>query len=161
MGSDFSLMQHYIIRHAHAVDLVPDHARTLSSKGRSQVARLAEFLSHGGDFTPDEIWHSPLVRARETAMLLAGPLKLTQVVKEAPGLLPDSDPHVMAAALLESGRSIAVVGHEPHLGALASLLVTGRMARPVVVMNTCAALAVDGGGSFWQVRWHLLPELFV
>lgn len=154
-------MQHYIIRHAHAVDLVPDHARTLSSKGRSQVARLAGFLSQGGDFTPDEIWHSPLVRARETAMLLAGPLKLTHSVREMPGLLSDSDPHVIATTLLESQRSIAVVGHEPHLGALASLLVTGKMARPVVVMNTCAALAVDGGGSFWQVRWHLVPELFV
>lgn len=154
-------MQHYIIRHAHAVDLVPDHARTLSSKGRSQVARLVEFLSQGGDFTPDEIWHSPLVRARETAMLLAEPLKLTRSLREVPGLLPDSDPHIMATALLESERSIAVVGHEPHVGALAALLVTGRMARPVVVMNTCAAVALDGGGSFWQVRWHLVPELFV
>ncbi len=154
-------MQHYIIRHAHAVDLVPDHARTLSSKGRSQLARLADFLSQGGDFTPDEIWHSPLVRARETAMVLAGALKLTQPLRETPGLLSDADPHVIATALIESERSIAVIGHEPHLGALASLLITGKMSRPVVVMNTSAALAVDGGGSFWQVRWHLVPELFV
>jgi phosphohistidine phosphatase len=56
-------------------------------------------------------------------------------------------------------RPIAVVGHEPHLSALATLLVVGRAEPPSFLMKKCAALALDGGGDFWSVRWHVSPEL--
>lgn len=153
-------MQHYLIRHAHAIDLEPDSARPLSAKGRSQVGRLGAFLQATKAFAPDEIWHSSLWRARETAGLLAAASQFSGPIREVAGLEPEADPAIMARKLADSRRSIAVVGHEPHLGVLASHLLA-QPARPVVQMKKCAALAVDGGGAHWVVSWHLVPELFV
>lgn len=154
-------MQHYLIRHAHAVDLEPDEARPLSAKGRSQVSKLGALLRGKGALVPDEIWHSSLLRARETAQLLAEAVTYSGPIREVAGLEPEADPLVIARALAGSKRSIAVVGHEPHLGVLASLLIVAQPGRPVVQMKKCAALAIDGGGAYWQVSWHLVPELFV
>jgi phosphohistidine phosphatase len=154
-------MQHYLIRHADAVDLTPDEARPLSGKGRSQVAALGVWLRGNGALAPDEIWHSTLLRAQETAKLLAAAVTFSGPVREMAGLEPEADPAVMARALAGSKRSIAVVGHEPHLGVLASILLVAQPARPVVQMRKCAALAIEGGGAYWQVSWHLVPELFV
>jgi len=154
-------MQHYLIRHAHAVDLTPDAIRPLSGKGRAQVGRLGEFLRGKKVLVPDEIWHSPLLRAKETAVMIAQVLSFTGPVREVSGLEPEADPNVIARLLVGSGHSIAVVGHEPHLGGLASILIGGHGARPVVHMKKCAALAIEGGGAYWQVGWHLAPELFV
>lgn len=154
-------MQHYLIRHAHAIDFEPDAARPLSGKGRSQAVKLGAFLRLNRAFAPDEIWHSSLLRSRETATLLAAAVAFAGSVKEVVGLEPEADPSLMARTLAGSKRSIAVVGHEPHLGVLASLFLIAQPARPVVQMKKCAALAIDGGGAYWQVSWHLVPELFV
>lgn len=154
-------MQHYLIRHAHAVDMTPDAVRPLSGKGRAQVGRLGDFLRGNEVFVPDEIWHSPLLRAKETAVAIAQAVSFKGPVREVAGLEPEADPSVIARLLGGSHRSIAVVGHEPHLGALASMLIGGQRTRPVVHMKKCAALAIEGGGAHWQVSWHLAPELFV
>ncbi len=154
-------MQHYLIRHADAVDLTPDAFRPLSGKGRTQVGRLSEFLRGNEVFAPDEIWHSSLLRAKETAVIIAQVLRFKGPVREVVALEPEADPDVIARQLAGSTRSIAVVGHEPHLGVLASVLITGQGARPVVHMKKCGALAIEGGGAYWQVDWHLVPELFV
>ena len=64
-----------------------------------------------------------------------------------------------APAIKASSHSLAIVGHEPHLSALATLLVTGRTEPPTFVMKKCAALALEGAASHWTVRWHISPEL--
>ncbi len=152
----------YLIRHAHAVDSEDDDSRELSSAGRAQVRRLASFLLPTGQVTPDEIWHSPLARAAQTAALLAECLKLDVPRKKVAGLRSEDDPAVIAGRLPPS-LSIALVGHEPHLGCLASLLVTGDVFPPAFSMGKCAILALERiretnpGG--WAVRWHIGPEL--
>jgi phosphohistidine phosphatase len=85
-------MQLYLIRHAEAVDTVPDRARVLSEHGRDQVARLARFLQGWKGFRPEEVWHSSLVRARETAHLLVSGLEASVKLKEVAGLTPDDSP---------------------------------------------------------------------
>jgi len=149
----------HLVRHAHAVEATDDAARPLSAKGRAQVRTLGKFLRSSGAFQPEEIWHSPLVRARETATLLARHLKLTVPLVLQPGLEPEDDPAAVARGLRSATRSVAIIGHEPHLSALASLLVRGRAAPPAFVMKKCAALTLEGTGRFWMVRWHVSPEL--
>jgi phosphohistidine phosphatase len=149
----------YLIRHAHAVDHTEDPARPLSKRGRDQVRALAAFLGTAKGFAPAEIWHSPLVRSRETAERLAGHMKLAAELSLVPGLEPEDDPAEFVKRLQPTLESVAVVGHEPYLSALASLLVRGASAPPVFVMKKCAALALEGEGRFWMVRWHVSPEL--
>jgi phosphohistidine phosphatase len=152
----------YLVRHAHAVDSVDDDARALSPEGRAQVRRLAAFLGASGEMQPAEIWHSPLVRACETATLLAGALGLRVPLRKVAGLRPGDDPATMAARL-QSPLSMALVGHEPNLSALASLLVAGRAAPAVFHLGKCAALALErtrpGNAACWAVCWQVAAEL--
>lgn len=149
----------YLIRHAEAVDTLPDAERALSTHGRQQVVALAEFLRRAKAFRPAEVWHSPLVRARETAELLSRELALTAPLKQVAGLTPEDDPETIAATLANLTRPVALVGHEPHLSALASLLVTGATQPVVIAMKKGATLALERSGPRWVVRWHIEPGL--
>jgi phosphohistidine phosphatase len=152
-------MQLYLIRHAHALDGDDDAARPLSSKGRAQVKRLATFLHAGGTFAPDEIWLSPLVRAQQTAALLAQRLKLDVPQHEVGDLAPGRNPRVIALRLAQTEGALALVGHDPHLSALASLLVAGTDEPPVFELKKCSVLALERAAGRWVVRWHVSPEL--
>ena len=152
-------MQLYLIRHAHALDGAVDEARPLSSKGRAQVRRLAAFLRGSDAFAPAEIWHSPLMRARETAGLLARHLKLGVQRRDVADLTPAADPHRILRRFAGEARSLALVGHDPHLSALASLLVAGDEAPPAFALKKCSVLALDRVGRHWVVRWLVPPEL--
>ncbi len=152
-------MQLYLIRHAHAIDAPDDAARPLSANGRAQVQRLARVLRTSGQFSPAEIWHSPLVRAAETAKLLAHLLPVTAPRREVAGLTSGADPRLIARRLARAPGSLAIVGHEPHLSALASLLVAGAASPPIFKMKKCSVLALEGAKARWVVHWHISAEL--
>lgn len=149
----------YLIRHADAVDAVPDAARALSPHGRHQVALLAEFLRRTRAFQPVEFWHSPLVRARETAQRLTHELGVAIPLREVGHITPDDDPRALVETLAALSHPVALVGHEPYLSALASLLVAGATHPVVFAMKKGATLALERGGARWTVRWHVEPEL--
>ncbi len=162
-------MHLYLVRHAHAVTEEQDPSRPLSPQGRADIERVALFLNATPAFRPAQLWHSPLARARETAALLARHLAPEPILVETPGLLPEDDPRELATRLeshpLDTG--IALVGHEPHLGALATLLVRGKPRPTAFNLQKTAIIALEPTGSVhkktarprWRIRWHLTPEL--
>lgn len=115
-------MQLFLVRHAIAADSTPerpDASRPLTAEGREkfkQAVRGARAL--GWRF--DHLYHSPLTRAVQTAELLA-PL-VTGPTTALPDLARAPDEEMLAHI---EGKSAALVGHEPHLGALLAWLVTG------------------------------------
>lgn len=120
----------HLIRHGHALSADEDVARPLSPRGRADVTALATRLRAEG-LAPAAIWHSPLRRARETAALLAQhaqPAGQPIMLIGKSHLQSEDDPAKIARLLAElpPRATLAIVGHEPHLGALATLLVTGR-----------------------------------
>jgi phosphohistidine phosphatase len=144
----------YLIRHADAVSDGVDPLRPLSQRGRDQVARVCASLHRQGTFSPVEFWHSPLARARETAELLALGLGLTIPVLMKHGLGPDDDTTPIAAILDAETRNIAVVGHEPYLGVLASAMAKGPA--PVGIFFPFAkasVLALEKAGGRWRSEW--------
>ncbi len=70
---------------------------------------------------------------------------------------PLSVKFVLSAALVAVG--IRMAAREPVSVALATLLVVGRMEPVTFVMKKCSALALEGIGVHWAVRWHISPEL--
>ncbi len=152
-------MQLYLIRHAHAIDEVDDARRPLSEKGQAQVKRVAHFLRDVERFAPEEFWHSPLRRAVETAELFARYLETKAPRTEVAGLKPEDDPGAIVGRLARARESLALVGHEPHLSALASLLVAGKASPPVFQLKKCSVLALEGAGAHWMVRWQISAEL--
>lgn len=152
-------MHVYLIRHAHAEDGKNDAARPLSAKGRAQIRRIGRLLREAKAIEATEFWHSPLVRSRDTAALLARQLKNPNPLVEVSGLKHEDDPTIMACKLGDARHPVAVVGHEPHLSALASLMVIGKAAPPRFKLKKCSALRLDRSSGGWTVRWHISPEL--
>ena len=125
-------MQVYLVRHAIAFPREPESARMDSSRELtpSGIAKfrltIPAYIRLG--IVLDEVWSSPYARARQTAELLCAGLELSRPPKLMPELEPDGDMERLLPALelAADRRAIALVGHEPALGELASLLLTGR-----------------------------------
>jgi len=121
-------MRIYLVRHSEAVDRVPpmpDAARHLSARGRVSFREMARrFRDAGGD--PTRIFTSPLVRAVQTAEILAETLRYDGEVVADPRLAPGFDVAKLASVLdgSPSERGIAFVGHEPDLGGILTLLLS-------------------------------------
>lgn len=123
-------MNLYIIRHAIAVDggtpeYEDDSQRPLTDKGKKKMRQIARGLhALGVDF--DLILSSPYVRAKETAEILADVFKTKADVAFSENLIPMGDPDLLIAEMNEkyTANSVALVGHEPFLTTLISLLVS-------------------------------------
>lgn len=108
-------------RHAEAFDGSPDLSRRLTPKGHRQADAVARWLR---EHLPRQtrILVSPAVRTRETAEALAESFETLDDI--APGAAPES---VLAAAgWPEARQTTLVVGHQPTLGEVASLLLAGQ-----------------------------------
>src|SRR6185312_10362222 len=81
-------MRLVIVRHAEAGPGTPDELRTLTPAGREQACELGRRLRDEG-VAPDAVLSSPLLRARETAVVLA--LGTPEVDERlAPGATPEA-----------------------------------------------------------------------
>jgi phosphohistidine phosphatase len=126
-----------LLRHGIAEDAsasVQDHERALTEEGWKRLRRAAPTWNRMLD-TPDAVLVSPLRRARETAGVLAEALDFRGELRTEDALVPDA-PANLCMRLIEaeaySGtKCIAVVGHEPHLGYLLGLLLTGHPRQPI------------------------------
>ena len=118
----------YLVRHAIAAERGPewpdDTRRPLTERGISRFKEAVKGLGHL-DVTVDEIFTSPLVRARQTAELLAAGLDGKPPVKILEALAPGHSFTSLMSQLAKAGkrRRIALVGHEPDLGELAAHLI--------------------------------------
>lgn len=147
----------YLIRHAHALAGEDDAARPLSKRGREQIRQMGRFLRKNGMLDTREFWHSPLMRSRDTAKLLVQRMKHPARLVGVGGLLHSDPPSVMARHLAQIQRPVAVVGHEPHLGALMSLLVTGSAKPARFELKKCAVAALERKKGGWLLLWQLSP----
>lgn len=118
----------YIVRHAIAEargEAYPDDTqRPLSSKGTAKFRKVVRGLK-ALDVSVDCILSSPLVRARQTADILAAGLRGHPEIVEVKALAPDGSYRELCAELSKLTRlsSIALVGHEPSIGELAARLI--------------------------------------
>lgn len=115
-------MDVFLIRHAIAEERradLPDANRRLTERGRARFETVVQSLHRSG-FRFDHVYHSPWLRAAETAELLEpitdGPLICTDELAQPP-----------RAEFFASlrGDAVACVGHEPWMSDALSLLTTG------------------------------------
>ena len=122
-------MKLFLVRHAIAEDLSDqddDSLRPLTDKGREKMRRIAQALEELG-VMPDLIVSSPYVRASQTASILAKELKYKEELAYSDFLVPMGEPNDMIGEINEkfSVDELMLVGHEPNLSSLASILLTG------------------------------------
>ncbi|HSS40527.1 MAG TPA: phosphohistidine phosphatase SixA [Polyangia bacterium] len=124
-----------LIRHAEAGDDAPrDEARALTARGRQDARRMGRALARR-DVTFSVIVTSPLVRAVQTAEIVAAMVDYRERIVVTDALVPEAAVSQAVGFLASMARdpeavsSVALVAHEPILSALAAEL-TGRPRHP-------------------------------
>jgi phosphohistidine phosphatase len=155
----------YLVRHAIAAergeDWPDDDKRPLTARGVSRFKESVTGLSRLG-VAVDEIFTSPLIRAKQTADLLAAGLPGKPSVKVLDALSPGHTPGSLLAQLAKNARRrrIALVGHEPALGELAAHLIGAGRALPFKKGGVCRidveSLTSRRAGA---LNWFLTPRV--
>ncbi len=107
-------------RHADAEDGSPDSARKLTERGLEQASRVAAWLKPR---LPEgcEVLVSPATRAQQTALALDMPF----VTSPAVGTDARADDVIAAAEWPVRSGAVLIVGHQPTLGRVAAVLLSG------------------------------------
>lgn len=161
-------MDLYVMRHSTAAENPPrgskkDSDRPLTPKGERKAWRVAEALeAFGCSF--DLIVSSPYVRARQTAEIVASAFNLQKQLVLSPHLAPSGEPR----SLLEyvsghkpSVSSVLLVGHEPYLGELVSMLVFGARTAGIAFKKGGVCKLACGdliNGRCATLEWLLTPK---
>ena len=113
-------MRLFLVRHAEAVAGEPDDLRPLTPAGRDAAGAVGHRLAAT---KPDAVVTSPLLRARETAELIASACGLTAFADERLG--PGATEETLRAAAAGRGETVVAVGHQPDCSEIV-LAVAGR-----------------------------------
>lgn len=140
-------MKIILVRHGDADAEIPegldDEGRALTTRARlalpNHFAPLAARIA-----PPNIIYMSPLVRAVQTATLLAQALKYEGPLRTTRNLFPDG-PVGALESLLGEHESVVLVGHQPSMGAAAAhFLGLGAFPKPVQPGTVIALERGDG-----------------
>lgn len=155
----------YIVRHAPAGDRdsarwPDDSLRPLTKKGERKFALAATGVARIGE-PPAVVLASPYARAWRTAELLtehAG----WPAPAECTALAGQRDSSAIVSVLAESDAdSIALVGHEPQVSELLSLLLTGDDALVPAPFRkgavACLRLTPPAAPASAQLEWFVTP----
>jgi phosphohistidine phosphatase len=157
-----------VIRHAIAEDRDEfakssrdDSERPLTRLGRRRMRRNARGLRRVAPVI-DVIASSPYTRAADTASIVADMLGVRDEIVMLDTLTPEQPNEALLPWLVTqpADATIAVVGHEPHLGRLVTWLLTGSSESHVVFKKGGACLLDLGvrpsaGGALFH--WLLTP----
>lgn len=160
-------MKLYLVRHATAeVEAAEDALRRLTPEGWEE-ARVVGRALHRLRLAPERVFTSPLVRARETARLLAAELRPAPECEETVALGLDGNLPAVLQAVRRAGlrSSVLLVGHMPTLAEhLARLLGAPDPAPFEFGKGSMACVELDwptarGGSLRWFLRQRQLALL--
>ncbi len=135
-----------------------DEGRPLTAEGRLAMAREATTIARLG-LAPDAILTSPLIRAHETAQIVAEGLGMADRLRRDVRLAPGFGPAQMEAILDEhrEARTLMLVGHEPDFSLIIGSLVGG--AAVVCKKGGLARVDVDPESGAAELVWLLPPKV--
>jgi phosphohistidine phosphatase len=143
----------YLVRHAKAEPGGPsmqDAARRLTVEGRRRFNLLLGAL--GGRLSARRIVSSPLVRARQTAELLASATGATIAEDERLASGVSGGPELLAL-VREAAADTALVGHNPEIAEAVA-----RVAGKDLEVKPGAVAALDVEGKDVRLAWLQAPE---
>jgi len=158
----------YLLRHGIAVEpgtpgFENDSERPLIPKGERRLHKAAAAMKRM-ELSFDLILSSPFLRARQTAEIVAGELKLKKRLQFTDTLACGGNPKNLVGLLagLESApKNVLLVGHEPYLSRLISLLVSGSADAVAIEMKKGGLCKLEVGelrpGQCARLVWLLTP----
>jgi phosphohistidine phosphatase len=161
-------MNLFILRHGLAVEpgsagIAQDSDRPLIPEGERKLRRIADALEEM-DVSFDWILSSPYVRARQTAEIIAESLRVGKKLEVCEHLTPAGSVTKLVE-LIDQKKPVPenalLVGHEPYLSELISLLLTGDSEMRVVMKKggVCKlTLETIQTGQCATMEWLLTPK---
>jgi phosphohistidine phosphatase SixA len=149
----------YLLRHGKAARQDPDGPRSLTPKGREDVARVAGRFKKAG-LTLQNLWHSPKTRAIQTAEIFLKTLGNKQIqVEEKKQLKPEGDVRDIydEINLNKEGESLLIVSHLPFIDELGSLLAQDSP-EAVITFPTSGLVAFEKKNKTWRWLWSWDPQ---
>ncbi len=162
-------MDLYILRHglaAEASAVRTDSERPLTAEGVRKLVKIAAGMARLG-LKFDLVFSSPYLRARQTAELVAETLKARKRLEFTDALEPGADHGALIKLLKGRGgevENVLLVGHEPYLSELISLLVGGDLRSTVNLKKggLCKlSLEAVRGGRCGVLEWLLTPKQLI
>jgi phosphohistidine phosphatase len=160
-------MNLYLMRHGIAVaaeqpGMGPDSERPLTPKGVKRMRRAARGLRRLG-ISFDTILTSPLVRARQTAEIVAETLGLEGRLEEFSELAPEKSVDQLIAGLtrFHDREELLLVGHNPLLIGAFSFLISGKDSLEIELKKGgLGCVETDGlpPGAPGTLHWFLTPK---
>jgi phosphohistidine phosphatase len=151
----------YLVQHGEALSKEEDPSRSLSAKGKEDVLKVSEFVKKL-NVDAEQILHSGKTRALQTARILKERIAADADIMETEGLAPMDEPETWLARLTGMNGNTILVGHLPHLGRLAKLLVCGNKEKDMISFETgcmvCLQRSVDGN---WTIDWLIKPGMLI
>src|SRR5256885_547180 len=102
------MMKLLLVRHGSAGTAATDELRPLTEEGKGELGRVARALARI-DWDGAEIWQSGLLRAEESAGIVAKGLGLEQVMSLHPELAPNEPPMRVVEAIQGRKRDLILV----------------------------------------------------
>ncbi|GBE30680.1 MAG TPA: phosphohistidine phosphatase SixA [Bacteroidetes bacterium] len=157
----------YFLRHGIAANQAVDGSyndalRPLTEKGRHRTSLVVCALKRIGGQV-DIIFHSPLLRAQQTAQIAADELGVDRM-QEISELLPERSPFDLEDVLTQMrkpGENVMMVGHQPHMShALAWAISANNTA--MLDMDTAGLASVRFAGQSYHgpgvLEWLMTPR---
>jgi len=157
-------MEIYILRHGIAVNrgtpgYKKDSDRPLTPEGEEKLHQIAKAML-AMELKFDLILSSPYLRSKQTAQLVAA--ELDEEITLTDLLTPDGNPLELIRELNdEKPQSVLLVGHEPYLSGLISVLVTGESNAAIELKKGgLCKLSADrvAYGQCATLNWLLTPK---
>jgi len=162
-GYEFYIMRHGIAVTRGSAGFSDDSKRPLIPEGKAKMREVTKGLLRLG-FDVDWIVTSPLVRAVETAEIVAEELGSNAPMDFCEALSPGGAPEALISFLAKHAnrKRVLVVGHEPDLSELAARLIgAGRHANLAFKKGGCCLITFNEfpPKSPGQLVWWLTPRL--
>jgi phosphohistidine phosphatase len=161
-------MELYLLRHGIAVEpgtpgYEDDSRRPLTPKGEAKMEQIVRAMK-ALELSFDHILSSPYVRTRQTAEIVARAFDAARKLEFSNSLAPGGNWKKLIEAIekLDSpANSVLLVGHEPYLSGLISLLLSGDSGWCITMKKGgLCKLTVDAlkHGRCAELEWLLTPK---
>ena len=162
-------MKLYLLRHSNATErgsgksAADDTQRPLTSAGRKKMAKIMRALRNL-DLQVDLIFSSPYLRASETAVIAQDSLHMKNdqlILTKQLAPLGDSEQLIAEINSHDPIDNVLLVGHEPELSELTSLLISGEPSISITLKKGgICCLSTDAliAGKCATLEWLLNPS---
>lgn len=138
-----------------------ERERPLTKEGINKTEQVAAGLKRIG-MKPTHLLCSPLIRTQQTAEIAKEALQIKATIQLCPELVYDQSPMLLFPILqsLPQDAFVMCVGHEPHLGQTATLMIFGKNSSGLSVKKAGGCLiSFDGnvGVGRGNLEWWMAP----